>query len=273
MAIKPSPNPQNNMWDFIAYYLRVWRSQPGKQVKPVTEILSTSDSTLSRLEQGHRRLRGDEAIKIDKAWRTGRLFELLVWFASIGHDPEWFAQYVALEQASNVIRLYESDVIPGLFQNEDYARALIEAGDAEDPAKTLRERMERQGLFERQPRPPHFTALISQNALEWPVGSPEIMRAQLQRLLDLSELPNVIVRVVPRTWDVGGYPGLDGAFSLLKGTDFSDVAYTQSPGTGRLVSSPAEAERYVVRYDQISAKALPEGPSRNLIRSVMEGFK
>lgn len=273
MAIKPSPNPQNNMWDFIAYYLRVWRSRPGGKAQPVTEILNTSDSTLSRLEQGHRRLRGDEAIKIDKVWRTGRLFELLVWFASIGHDPEWFAQYVELEQTSNVVRLYEADVIPGLLQIEDYARALIEAGDAENPAEMLRERMERQGLLDRRPRPVHLTALISQNALEWPVGNPEIMRKQLQRLLEMSERPNVIVRIVPRSWDVGGYPGLDGAFSLLKGPDFTDVAYTQSPGTGRLVSSPAEVERYLVRYDQISAKALPEGPSRDLIRSVMEGFK
>ncbi|MDL4775318.1 DUF5753 domain-containing protein [Actinomadura xylanilytica] len=105
------------------------------------------------------------------------------------------------------------------------------------------------------------------------VGSLEIMWEQLQRLLDMSEWPNVIVRVVPRTWDTGGCPGLDGSFKLLKGRDFADVAYTQSPGTGRLVSSPAEVERYVVRYDQISAKAMPEGPSRELIRSVMEDFK
>ncbi|MFV2179237.1 DUF5753 domain-containing protein [Actinomadura sp. LOL_016] len=217
--------------------------------------------------------RDQEAIKLDKAWGTGRLFELMVWFASIGHDPEWFAQFVELEQASNVIRLYEADVIPGLLQNESYARSVIESGDAESPAEMLRERMERQRLFEREPRPVYLTALISQNAIEWPVGSPEIMRAQLQRLLDMSERPNVIIRIVPRSWDVGAYPGLDGAFELLKGTDFTDVAYTQSPGTGRLVSSPVEVERYVVRYDQISAKALPEGPSRELIRSVMEAFE
>lgn len=74
MAIKSSPDPRNNMWDFIAYYLRVWRKRMDGHGPRITEILQISDATLSRLEHSQRRLSGDEAVKVDKAWGTGGLF-------------------------------------------------------------------------------------------------------------------------------------------------------------------------------------------------------
>ena len=272
MATEVSPNPQNSMWDFIAVMVRFWRRRMGKNGPPVTEILSISQSTLSRIESGRRRLEGDEAIKLDKAWNTGRLFELLVWYASMGHDPQWFAQYVDKEARAAIIRIFESQVVHGLLQTEDYAHALISAGSSPDPEKVLQERVMRQSILQR-PAPPHLTCLISQNALEWPVGSPEIMRGQLQHLLDLADLPNVIIRVVPRTYDVGAYPGLNGSSQLMTGEDFGEVCYTESSGGGRLVSTPSDVRTFAIRFDRISAKALTEGPSRDLIRSLMEAVR
>ncbi|MFA1540919.1 helix-turn-helix domain-containing protein [Actinomadura monticuli] len=238
----------------------------------MTDILKISQSTLSRIESGRRRLQGDEARKLDKVWNTGRMFELLVWYASMGHDPQWFAQYIEKECRAGIIRIFESQLAHGLLQTEDYARALIMAGSSTEPEKILRERVMRQQMFERLP-PPQVTCLISQNAIEWPVGSPEIMRGQLQHLLDLSELPHVIVRVVPRTYEVGAYPGLNGSFQLMAGEDFGEVCYTESSGGGRLVSTPSEVLGFAARFDQISAKALMEGPSRDLIRSLMEAVQ
>jgi hypothetical protein len=99
------------------------------------------------------------------------------------------------------------------------------------------------------------------------------MRSQLAHLLEMAALPNVIFRVVPRSWSVGAHQGLNGAFQLLSGDDFGEVVYTEAAGAGRLVSAPSEVRGYGVRYERISAKALDDGASADLIRRLMEDCK
>ncbi|MFI0450614.1 helix-turn-helix domain-containing protein [Actinomadura sp. 6N118] len=265
------PNPKASMWDFIAVYLRALRVQKGLSGEALGRVLKVSKAKVSRIEVGKERLDWKQAEILDKAWDTCDLFTLLVWYASIGHDPQWFAQYVELEQRAGMAKIYEANVIPGLLQTEDYARALILSGIEPDPEKVVIERMQRQELLTKKPAP-HLTVILSQNAIEWPVGSPEIMRAQLSRLLDVAEWQNIVLRVVPRSWHVGAHAGLSGSFQLLNGDDFGEVAYTESPGAGRLVSSPPDVRSYEIRYERISAKALIEGPSSDLVRKVMEAF-
>jgi transcriptional regulator with XRE-family HTH domain len=272
MATNPPRNPKSNMWDFIAFYLRFLRNQKKLNGDEMGVIMKCGKATVSRIENGTARLDGTQAALIDKRWNTGGLFGLLVFYASLGHDPQWFAQYVHLERRADVIKVFEAQLIPGLLQTEDYIRALITAGGALNADKLIQDRLERQSALSRQSLP-FLTVLISQNALEWPVGNPEIMRAQLTRLLEATESPQITVRVVPRTWETSAYPGLDGSFAIMSGDDFGEVAYTESPGGGRLVSSPPEVRLYNVRYDRISAKALPEAHSRDLIREVMEEIK
>ncbi|MFC6879021.1 MULTISPECIES: DUF5753 domain-containing protein [Actinomadura] len=154
---------------------------------------------------------------------------------------------------------------------EDYARGLFEAGDPDDVDRLLRERIERQ-LVLRETPPPHLSVILSQNALEWPVGSPDIMRRQLAHLLAAGEQWNVVLRVVPRNWETGAYLGLDGSFTRLSGADYGEVAYTESPEGGRLVSLAEDVRKFAVRHDRISAKALPAGASRDLIWNVMEAM-
>lgn len=272
LATGSSPDPRSNMWDLIAWYLRICRTQRGQSLEALSKIAKTSRSSLSRVELGETRLDGTQARLIDKAWDTHGLFTLLVWYATLGHDPQWFAEYVKYEQQARMIRIYEANVIPGLVQTEDYARALFLTGDAPNTEELLQERMQRQVMLDGS-TPPMLTMILSQNALEWPVGSPEIMRAQLARLLELSERPRISIRVVPRTWEVAAYPGLDGSFQLISGLDFGELAYTDAPEGGRLVSTSEEVLNYGIRYDQISSKALPEEQSRNMLRQVMESFE
>lgn len=264
------PDPKNDLWDLIAYYLRFQRTKRGLSGEAMGRIMQCGKSSVSRIEIGVERLDGKQAELIDKAWDTGGLFAFLVWYASLGHNPEWGAQYMDLEQRAGMLRVYEAQVIAGLLQTEDYARALIDSGLAAQPEKVLQDRMTRQVILTREPGP-YLSVILSQNALEWPVGSPAIMRAQLEALLDASKSHSV--RVVPRQWSTAAHPGLDGSFSLISGESFGEVAYTESPGGWRLVSSPSDVMSYLIRYDRISVKALPEEPSRDLIRSAMEIFE
>ncbi|RAY14804.1 hypothetical protein DPM19_13820 [Actinomadura craniellae] len=269
MATNPSPDPKSNLWNLTAFYLRLYRQKRGLSGEAVGRIMSCSKATVSRIEIGETRLDGTQAKALDRAWDMDGLFSMLVWYAALGHDPQWFAQYVDLEQRAQFLKIFEAQTIPGLLQTEDYARALFITGDAPNAEDLIRERMARQQLLDQEPQP-FMSVLLSQTVLEWPIGSPEIMRGQLARLLELSERTRVTIQVIPRTWETGAYPGLDGSFELLSGDQFGDVAYTESPEGGRLVSSPSEVRRFAIRYHRINAKALPEEPSRALIRKFME---
>lgn len=112
--------------------------------------------------------------------------------------------------------------------------------------------------------------LLTESALDRPVGDAEMMRKQLAYLLEVSERPNIGIRVVPRS--ARAHFGLDGSFKIMSG-DYGDIAYTESPGGGRLVPSASEVRSYVLRYDRIGQKALPEDLSRDLIKKVTEATK
>ena len=98
------------------------------------------------------------------------------------------------------------------------------------------------------------------------------MQEQLAHVLKVAERPNIVVHVIPQTYETGAYPGLDGGLKLVMGDDFGEVAYTESIGGGRLVSSPTEVAEYAILFARISAKALPEQQSKELITKAMEAF-
>ncbi|XRQ07205.1 helix-turn-helix domain-containing protein [Actinomadura welshii] len=268
MATNTPPDPKASMWAFIAYYLRFCRTQRGLSGEATGRLINASKATVSRIENGVDRLDGQRATLLDKAWETGGVFGLLVWYASIGHDPQWLAQYKTFEQRARIIRIFEPLLISGLFQTEEYARALLTGGGVPDPEPDVTERIERQSVLDRA----FVMVLLSEATLRWPVGSPRIMREQLAHLLDVAERPNVVVHVIPQTFETNAYPGLDGGLKLVTGDDFGEVAYTESLGGGRLISSPMEVAEYAILYARISAKALPEQRSKDLIRAATEAF-
>ncbi|WP_141579745.1 helix-turn-helix transcriptional regulator [Actinomadura sp. WMMA1423] len=268
MATNASPDPKDGMWAFIAYYLRFCRNQRELSGDATGRIINASKATVSRIENGIDRLDAPRAALLDKAWDTGGVFALLVWYASIGHNPQWLAQLSTFEQRGRFIRIFEPLLISGLLQTEDYARALLTGGGMADPEPFVAERIERQSVLDRA----FVMVLLSEATLRWPVGSHRIMREQLAHLLKVAERPNVVLHVIPQTFETGAYPGLDGGLKLVTGDDFGEVAYTESLGGGRLVSSPVEVAEYAILFARISAKALPENRSAEMITKAMEAF-
>lgn len=270
MSHRPSPDPKSSMWALIAYYLRFCRLQRKLTGELLGEIIGCSKSTVSRLETGALQLTPEQAATLDRAWDTGGIFSFLVWYATLGHDPDWFRQYVDLECRASVIKTWQVDLVPGLLQTPDYARAGLATGNLQDAEAALEKRLARQSILDR-PDPPMLWFLLSQTLLELPCGGPKVMRDQLAHIIDLSSRPNIGVRVVPKS--VGHHPGLDGAFMLMTLTaPHMEVAYVEAPGGGRLASSMAEVAAYALRYDQIGQHALPEGLSRDLIKQIMEAM-
>jgi transcriptional regulator with XRE-family HTH domain len=265
---KPSPDPKSSMWAWLAHDLRFYRTQRGLSGEAVGKLINCGRSSVSRLENNEAKLDERQAAVLDERWQTGGHFSTILWYARLGHDPNWFKQHLDIEAEAFVIKVYEASLVPGLLQLPEYARELLTAGGAPNVEELVAERMSRQAILDRE-SPPLLLVLLSENVLHWPVGGAVVMRKQLAHLLELADRPNIGIRVVPRS--AGAHPGLDGSFKIMTGAS-GDVAFTESPGGGRLVPSTTEVRSYVTRYDRIGQKALPEDQSRQLIIKIMEAM-
>jgi Domain of unknown function (DUF5753) len=106
--------------------------------------------------------------------------------------------------------------------------------------------------------------------LEQVYGGAEIMRGQLARLLEVSELPNVSVRVLGRS--AGAHMGLAGSFQLLT-VDDRDIAYADAAARGRLILDTPDIQYLSVGFDRIGDLAAPVGPSRAAIETALETYR
>ncbi|NVI88670.1 helix-turn-helix transcriptional regulator [Actinomadura sp. BRA 177] len=253
----------------MAYDLRFYRLRARMSGETFGKIIGVVRSTVSRLESGELRLDEKQAIALDQHFATGGHFLRLLTYAKLGHNPDWFREHVSYEARALALKIYELALIPGLFQIESYARACFEAAGVEDIDGHVAERLQRQESLERSPRPLVWVVL-SQSVLDWPVGGPEVMRAQFAHLLDMAKAPNVSLRILPRT--AGATIGLDGPFKILS-VDEGDAAYTEAHGGGRLVLGTGEVRQFGTRWERIGSKALPEDASRTLVEQAMEEMK
>lgn len=261
-------DPDSSLWAWLAYDVRFHRKKYQLTLHQLARVIHSSASNVSNIEAGRRKLTDEQALALDIRFKTGGHFSRLLRFARRGHDPDWFKQYAHLEAKARLIKTFEAITVPGLLQTPEYATELFRAVGRVDVAESLTERMARAEIFKKSD-PPLFWAIVTESVIDWPIGGSEVMRKQLAHLLDLSTRPNISVRVVPRT--AGTHAGIDGSFSLISGSD-GDVAYTESPGGGRLVASAEEIREFGLQYDRIGQSALPASASREMIRRIMEAL-
>lgn len=199
-----------------------------------------------------------------------RPFQLLLWYARTAHDPDWFRSYAQYETEATSIKIYHGQAVPTPLQTEDYARSLLAVGSSKDVDAAMEGRMARQEAILARPDPPLLWVLLDENALACAVGGSGVMRAQLHRLLEVGELPHVILRVIRRS--AGAHLGFDGPFRTII-LECRDVAYTGAQSGGRLVEATQEVRTLGVEFDRIGSKALPEDDSRLFIQQLMEDMR
>ncbi|XVQ10003.1 helix-turn-helix domain-containing protein [Spirillospora sp. CA-255316] len=270
MVARDDLSPDRSIWHFIAVHLRRYREMHGLSGQALADKLDCDRSTVSRYESATLKLPRKHAKIIDRLWQTDGMFTALIGFAEQAADGDWLIGLAEYEKRATRIRLWELLLVPGLLQTEAYARAAIMRGVSEDPEETLRVRMARRAAVFDKPKPPRFTAFLDWTVLEQPVGSPEVMRGQLEHLIAMSELPTVSIRVVEK--HAGAHPGHDGPFQIVT-ADGRDLAYTEAMTRGRILMDPYDLQEVAVRYDMVSDIAAPVGPSRALLEQALEGYR
>jgi hypothetical protein len=187
--------------------------------------------------------------------------------------PDWFENYLGLESASSTIRTFEIQFVHGLFQTEDYARAVTRLGHQAAPAAEIERRVglrvKRQGLLTGA-NPPRIWSVMDEAVLRRPVGGLAVMRAQLHHLLEVARMPQVTVQVVP--FARGGHAGASGSFTVLRfeEQDLPDVVYIEQLTGAVYLEQRPDVEHYLEVMDQLSVEALTPAATTRFIEQIAQ---
>ena len=185
--------------------------------------------------------------------------------------PNWFQSYLGLEAAASVIRTYEVQFVPGLLQTAEYARAVVLLGH-DAPGETQVERrvnvrVTRQRLLARA-NPPLLWAVVDEAALRRTIGGRDVLRGQIEHLLEVTKLPNVRLQVVP--FDVGGHAAAGGAFSILRfpHEDLPDIVYIEHLTSALYLDKRDDVDRYTEAISHLFIEAEPPGRTPEILRQI-----
>jgi hypothetical protein len=193
------------------------------------------------------------------------------WWQSYGSAvPGWFQFYVGLESEAASIHQYSAELVPGLLQSADYYRAFLSTAPADpDINGKIEVRLARQERLAAADDRPEYWAVLNEAVIRRAVGPNGTMRAQLERLVELSDLPNVTLQVLP--FSAGVHPAMDGGFSILgfhePMTDPS-VVYLENSAGSVYLEEAAEVDRFNRTFSHIIAKALSPEDSRQLLTAI-----
>jgi len=187
--------------------------------------------------------------------------------------PSWFPTYVGLEGAASLIRVYEVQFVHGLLQTEEYARAVVRRGmKGASPADVERRvalRLERQKHLLAD-NAPELHIVLDEAALRRPYGDRDVMRGQLQHLIDISERPNVRLQVMP--FSFGGHSGESGAFTILSfpDADLSDVVYLEQLTSALYLDKREDVAQYEQALKELQQDSPGPDESRDLLRGLRQ---
>ena len=187
--------------------------------------------------------------------------------------PSWFPTYVGLEGAASLIRVYEVQFVHGLLQTEEYARAVVRRGmkgaSPADMERRVALRLERQKHLLAD-NAPELHIVLDEAALRRPYGDRDVMRGQLQHLIDISERPNVRLQVMP--FSFGGHSGESGAFTILSfpDADLSDVVYLEQLTSALYLDKREDVAQYEQALKELQQDSPGPDESRDLLRGLRQ---
>ena len=207
--------------------------------------------------------------------------EALMTLARLSRERTWWTDYrdilrpgnfIGLEAEASAMRCWEPIVLPGLLQTEAYIRALMRTGRSTDSPQSIERRvalrMTRQGRLTAD-NPLRLDAIIDESVVRRMIGGPDVMQEQLRRLIDMAQLPNVTVLVLP--FDAGEHPFLGGPAALLefRETTHLDVVYLEGLAGDYYEEQPLEVARYRDEFERLGSKALDHRSSVKMIESLL----
>jgi len=266
--------------------LRRLREGRSLKLEEVADKLGLAASTLSRIETGKAPTRTAylhamlDLYGVDDSGQR----QVLVDMAREGHRKGWWAAwddvlptgfdvYVGLEGEAASLRAYESQVVHGLLQTEAYAREVMTTvrrrQTAEEIERLIQLRMRRQEvIIPGRVDPIELWLILDEAVVRRTMGTPELMRAQLNHLADASQWPNVTLQVLP--FSSGLHPALNGPFAIIEFPERfdPDVVYTEGVGGQDYLERERDVRARAEAFDLLRAAALSPADSADLIAAL-----
>ncbi|MFE0330627.1 helix-turn-helix domain-containing protein [Streptomyces sp. NPDC003753] len=270
----------------LGSHLRRLREARGITREQAGYSIRASESKISRMELGRVSFKTRDVEDLltlygitDEAERTSLLSlakeaNVAGWWHSYSDVlPNWFPTYVGLEGAAHLIRSYEVQFVHGLLQTEAYAHAVVSRGmkgaSTEDIDRRVALRLERQKYLVSE-NAPQFHVVLDEAALRRPYGDRQVMRGQLQHLIDISERPNVRLQVMP--FSFGGHSGESGSFTILSfsESDLSDVVYMEQLTSALYLDKREDVTQYEAAMKELQQDSPGPDESRDLLRGLLQ---
>jgi transcriptional regulator with XRE-family HTH domain len=265
--------------------LRRLREARGITAQEAARAIRGSESKISRIELGRNAVREIDIADLLTLYgitdRTER--EQLLSLSSRAnqpgwwhryHDvlPGWFQSYIGLEESAESIRSYDAQFIPGLLQTEEYAAAVLALGDfsLDEAERLVVLRKERQRRFTSGAM--RLWAIIDEVALRRPVGGADVLRAQLEYLIEACQQQRLTLQVTPFAAVGHAAPG---AFSILRfaDPDMPDMVYVENLTGALYIDKPPEVGRYLLAMERLTIISPPPGESAEILRAIATDVK
>ncbi|MGW0563089.1 helix-turn-helix domain-containing protein [Streptomyces sp. NPDC003016] len=266
--------------------LRRLRELKGMTAEEVAERLLVSQSKISRLENGRRSISQRDVRDLCGVYEVEdhRIVDSLMQMAKDSRQQGWwhafgdipYSVYIGLETDAASLRVYDPQIVPGLLQTPRYAEALITGALPEtavnDVEKRVNVRLRRQERILSAEQPLRLWAVIDEAALRRVVGDRQLMREQLEHLVEQSQFPHVTVQILP--FDMGAHPGISGHYAILEFPDAADssVVYIEGVTSDLYLEKANDVQKYSVMYEHLRAQALNVEASRQFIADIAKDY-
>ena len=271
MASRLSPTARRRR---LATALRQLREERGTDAG---KTVGWSESKISRIETGRVGIRQPDLERLLDLYEVtgdarpalltlGRQATHRGWWRSYSDAlPAYFESYIGLEDGAKSLFTYQIQLVHGLMQTEEYAFAVLQAGQptatADEVERQLAARATRQELLTSR-SPLQMWAILDEAVLHRTVGGTAVMREQLNRVRETAAFPSVTIQVLP--FDAGAHASMGTSFELLQFPEVgdTDIVYIEDLSTSQYLETPADIERYTLVFDHLRASAL--SPERSL---------
>jgi transcriptional regulator with XRE-family HTH domain len=269
----------------LGVQLRTLREQAGLTIDEVAKQTRWSMSKISRMETarvGARQRDVDQLLTlylVDDPDTRAALAQLVReasqrgWWTNYGEAvPDWFEDYLGFESEASSFSNFQTQIVPALLQTEEYARALLRAGRLTDlpyeVEQRIKLRMARQSVLSRH-APPRLRVVMDEAAIRRPVGGSAVMANQLERLLEATENPNIILQVLPFT--AGEHIAMNGSFVIFAFDEPDlDIVYVEYLAGALYLDRKRELAWYTLAFDHLGATALGPKESAKLIAHALK---
>ncbi|MEO3829176.1 helix-turn-helix transcriptional regulator [Actinomadura sp. B10D3] len=268
------PGVPSSPAEYFGTELRAYREASNLSRPQFAERLGFTPQWIGQVESGNSAPSDDFARACDTYFETNgtfcRIWEWIRDFGRLAVLPPGFPDFIAREREAVGMHVFENMVVTGLFQTPEYAYEVIKSDKASETVERLVEtRIERQLILE-QKVPPNIVAIFDEGAVRRPIGSPQVMRGQIEHLIALADEHHVTLQIVPAS--KGAYAGLPGPFTIMSFQDDADIVSVGSHVGVQLVDHPDAVRKYGVRFDLIRGAAMSADDSLNVLHTILEGL-